>query len=106
MPPRHDESDTPRHDESDTPRHLRRPEYWNGISLGNWITIFVCLCSAAASWGALTVRQEAQDKRTDAVVIETKAVDDRRKESFEQVRTDLDRIEGKVDRLLERGSPP
>lgn len=47
-----------------TDRHSR-PEWWNGISLGNVITIAGGCIVAAVTWGAYAQQQEEQDRRIE-----------------------------------------
>lgn len=47
----------------DAPGEHHRPEWWNGISLGNAITLASMLVAAAVAWGANTQKQDEQDKR-------------------------------------------
>lgn len=54
--------------------HAKRPEWWNGISLGNVLgaifTAFLVLIPFAVAWGANQEKNVAQDK--DLVVVDEK----------------------------------
>ena len=80
--------------------HPRRPEFWNGISLGNVLTIICCLAATAMSWGGMMANQKAQDDKIAAQSQEIAAVDQRREKGYDDVRADLSRVESKIDRVL------
>lgn len=73
--------------------HPHRPEWWNGISLGNAITIIALVIGASISWGVMAESQSRQDD--DIAAVETRA-----NEKAQNLREDLRRIEEKIDRLL------
>lgn len=91
MPPVHDHKDQ---------EHPHRPEWWNGISLGNALTIALVVISFAVSWGALSESQAGQDREIASVDKRVTEVDQRAVGSVESVRADLRRIEQKLDQLI------
>lgn len=55
------------HHPSDNDEHPHRPEWWNGISLGNVLTIGGGVVVAAIAWGANDQKQMSQDVRINKV---------------------------------------
>lgn len=73
-----------------------RPEWWNGVSLGNIITIGGGIIVAAVAWGANESMQGEQDRRIDRLerVVESMA------EKAEQVAIDQAAIKANIEMLV------
>ena len=78
-----------------SPEHPHRPEWWNGISMGNVLTIIGGIFVAGSVYATVIKQQEAQSK-------ELQAVEQRGKERTDMLRSDLQRLEAKIDLLLTR----
>lgn len=76
------------HPHNNGEEHHRRPEWWNGISLGNIITLGGMMVMAALAWGQNEQKQVQQDKDVAAV---DKRVD-KLEASIEGVRKDLSTV--------------
>ena len=94
MPPRN---------ETQHEHHGKRPEWWNGISLGNLLTLIGGVIVAGFTWGALQTQMEAHAEKIAANSAAIEASEHRQNEKVDSLRTDLRRIEDKIDRLIERG---
>lgn len=75
--------------------HQNRPEWWNGISLGNAITIIGGIFVAGSVYATMQAQQNAQAE-------ELRAVEARGKERVDLLRADVQRLEAKIDQLLTR----
>lgn len=78
--------------------HPHRPEWWNGISMGNVITIVGGIFVAGSVYATVVKQQESQAK-------ELQAVEQRGKERTDMLRADVQRVEAKIDLLLTRREP-
>lgn len=76
------------HDESH-----RRPEWWNGISLGNVITIGGGIFAIGVFYATVnTAIAEQSDKVKESEI--------RQKEAVADIKQDVRRLEGKIDALI------
>ena len=71
----------------------RRPEWWNGISLGNVITIGGGIFAIGVFYATVnTAIAEQSDKVKDS--------ETRQKEAVADIKQDVRRLEGKIDALI------
>jgi seryl-tRNA synthetase len=94
MPPRN---------ETQHEHHGKRPEWWNGVSLGNLLTIVGGVIVASVAWGAMQTQMDAHDEKIETNNKAIAEAEQRQNEKVNSLRADLRRMEDKIDRLIERG---
>ena len=85
---------------------MTRFEFDNKITVGNLITIVVAMLAIIGAWYSLKHETESNAKRLDntEIVLKQLPIEYVRKDVFNATENRLQRIEQKLDRLIERGN--
>ena len=85
---------------------MTRFEFDNKITLGNIITIVLSLLAVIGGWYSLKADTEQATLRLDNMDLHIREIKIEyvRKDLFNETKQKLDRIEGKLDRLIERAN--